>query len=299
MTHSSTAEARARLAQYPIRIRRLDVLGTEYVTPRMLRMRLGGDGLAGFESHAPDEHVKILFPERDGRLRLPEQDHDHLDWPRPMPVNREYTVRRYTREAGELWLDFAVHEGGLASDWACGIEAGAPVWVAGPPRGWIVPGGGSPPEPEDRYAVAGPEFDFFVLLGDETALPAIARRLEELPESARGVAVIEVADAGERQELVAPHGVDVRWRYRNGVEAGTTRTLAVAAQSIAIPADAVVYLWAAGETHAVKPLRRWAKELGLGKGQAHITGYWRRGLLGDVRPGAQGAASRLSALLGR
>lgn len=85
---------------YPIGIRELEVVRSEMVGTGLLRLTLGGPELAGFESHAPDEHVRLVYPDADGTLRLPERDGFSLKWPRPLPISREYTVRRYDAEAG-------------------------------------------------------------------------------------------------------------------------------------------------------------------------------------------------------
>lgn len=86
---------------YPIKIRRLDVLDRRYVTLKMVRLTVGGDQIEGFESHQSDEHVKLVFPDPDtGDTRFPTQDGDHLDWPRPFPLTRDYTIRSFDREAG-------------------------------------------------------------------------------------------------------------------------------------------------------------------------------------------------------
>ncbi|WP_030559859.1 siderophore-interacting protein, partial [Streptomyces exfoliatus] len=109
-----------------------------------------------------------------------------------------YTVRRYDPASGEIDIDIAWHDGGLASDWASAARPGAVVHVAGPPGGLIVP----------------PTYDRYLLAGDITALPAVARWLEEMPRTARGWAFVEVADASQEIELWAPEGVEVRWLHR-------------------------------------------------------------------------------------
>ncbi|MFE6777788.1 siderophore-interacting protein [Streptomyces sp. NPDC057702] len=248
---------------YPIRVRQTEVVRTTMIGTGLLRVTLGGAGTEGFEAHSPDEHVKLLFPEPDGTLRLPEQEGLVLRWPRPSPVSREYTVRRYDPGTGEIDLDIAPHEGGLASDWASAVQPGAVVHVAGPPGGLIVP------HTYDRYLLAG----------DITALPAIARWLEELPRTARGWAFVEVADATEEIALCAPEGVEVRWLHRGQRSPGTTDDLARAVTSVPVPAGERLYLWAAGEAGQLKPLRRWARDvLRLDKADHDITGYWKRGV---------------------
>ncbi|MYY83440.1 MULTISPECIES: siderophore-interacting protein [unclassified Streptomyces] len=248
---------------YPIGIREAEVVRTVKVGEGLLRLTLGGPGTEGFEAHAPDEHVKLIFPEPDGELRLPERNGAMLRWPRPAPTSREYTVRRYDPVTGELDIDIVPHEGGLASDWAHTVEPGAVVHVAGPPGGLIVP------HAYDRYLLAG----------DITALPAIARRLEELPRTAKGWAFVEVADADEEIELSAPEGFEVHWLHRGGLPAGTGGALERAVTAVTVPAGERVYVWVAGEAGQIKPLRRWVRdELGLGKADHDITGYWKRGV---------------------
>ncbi|MFI1675776.1 siderophore-interacting protein [Streptomyces sp. NPDC020607] len=248
---------------YPIGIREAEVVRTAKVGEGLLRLTLGGPGTEGFEAHAPDEHVKLIFPEPDGELRLPERNGAMLRWPRPAPTSREYTVRRYDPVTGELDIDIVPHDGGLASDWAHAVEPGAVVHVAGPPGGLIVP------HTYDRYLLAG----------DITALPAIARWLEELPRTAKGWAFVEVADAAEEIELSAPEGFEVHWLHRGGLPAGSGGALERAVTAVTVPEGERVYVWVAGEAGQIKPLRRWVRdELGLGKADHDITGYWKRGV---------------------
>lgn len=249
---------------YPVRVREVEVLRRTHLTPTMIRITLGGPGAAGFESGIADEHVKLIFPDPDtGELRVPVQDPDDPDelvWPRPMPTSREYTVRAHRRDVHEIDIDFVVHGEGLASTWAETVEPGGRVHVAGPPGGFV---------PADDYG-------FWVVAGDETALPAIARIVAELPRAARGHVVVEVHDESSRQELDAPEGVLVTWVHAHG-RASDAWGLAVMGTDVPLGAD--VYVWLAGEAGAIKPVRRWVRgELGVGKEHSSITGYWKRGL---------------------
>ncbi|WP_181771218.1 siderophore-interacting protein [Amycolatopsis pittospori] len=252
----------AEKVPYPIRVRTAEVVRTAMIGSGLLRVTLGGPGTAGFEAHSPDEHVKVLFPELDPEPRLPVQDGDMLRWPKPSPTSREYTVRRYDPVSGELDLDVAVHDGGLGSDWAKAVAPGTPVHVAGPPGGLIVPH----------------NYDRYLLAGDITALPAIARWLEELPRTAAGWAFIEVADESEEIELSAPEDVEVHWLHRGDAAPGVSDVLARAVRTIEVPEGERLYAWVAGEAGQIKPLRRWLKDLGLGKADQDVTGYWKRGV---------------------
>ncbi|WP_370938246.1 siderophore-interacting protein [Amycolatopsis sp. cg13] len=257
------AGRQAEKVPYPIRIRRAEVVRTSAVGAGLLRVTLGGPGTAGFEAHSPDEHVKILFPDADGQLRLPEANGDLLRWPKPSPVSREYTVRRYDPASGELDLDVALHDGGLGSDWARAVQPGEAVHVAGPPGGLIVPH----------------NYDRYLLAGDITALPALARWLEELPRTAVGWAFAEVADASEEIDLDAPEGVEVHWLHRGAAAPGSVELLADAVREVKVPEGERLYAWIAGEAGAIKPLRRWLRDdLGLAREDYDVTGYWKRGV---------------------
>ncbi|MGO1051498.1 siderophore-interacting protein [Crossiella sp. CA198] len=256
------AGSSAEKVPYPIGIRETEVLGARMVGSGLLRLTLGGPGTLGFEAHAPDEHIKLIFPDAGGVLRLPEPNGLMLRWPRPAPVSREYTVRRHDPATGEIDLDIALHPGGLGSDWAQAVRPGERVHVAGPPGGRIVP----------------PNYDRYLLAGDLTALPAIARWLEELPRTAAGWAFIEVADATEQIELAAPERFEVRWLHRGELPAGTGGLLADAVRAVRWPAGERVHVWIAGEAGQIKPLRGWVRDLGLAKGDHDITGYWKYGV---------------------
>ncbi|MGW0249448.1 siderophore-interacting protein [Nocardia goodfellowii] len=248
---------------YPIGLRELEVLRTEMFGSALLRLTFGGPELEGFESHAPTEHVRLVFPDADGTLRLPEKVGLSLKWPRPLPVSREYTVRRYDAAAGELDIDFALHPGGFAATWAARATPGTRVYIAGPPGGLVVP---------DTY-------DRYLLAGDITALPAMARWLETLPPTASGWAFIEVADASEVIELTAPQGFQITWLFRDGVAAGHSEVLVQAVRAVPVPVGERVYAWVAGEAVTVRPLRRWLREdFGSAPADHLVTGYWKRGV---------------------
>ena len=147
----------------------------------MLRLTLGGPALAGFHTYQADDHVKIVFPDPDGTRRDPVPDAQRmLDWPRPLPTTRKYTVRRYDAAACEIDLDFVLHDGGVASTWAASAAVGDEVTIAGPPGAKAFPH----------------NYDHYVFAVDATALPAVARWLEESPADVSAHVVAEVDDAG-------------------------------------------------------------------------------------------------------
>lgn len=256
----------AERVPYPIGLRDLEVIGTRRVGAGLIRVTLGGPELAGFQTHASDDHVKVLYPDEAGVLTLPSRNGLMLTWPRdPLPVTREYTVRRYDAVAGLLDIDIALHPGGLGSDWAESAAPGDRIHVAGPPGGMVVP----------------PRYDRYLLAGDITALPAIDRRLEELPRDAAGWALIEVADASEEIDLDPPPGFQVRWLHRGDRAPGTSDVLERAIMQLPqrVPDGERWFCWLAGEAGTLKALRRWVADAWrLPRYDQYISGYWKLGV---------------------
>ena len=241
------------------------VLRTSRPTPHLVRVVLGGDGLAGFAPTCTDAYVKLVLPPAGAPYAAPfDMDAVQSEQPRELwPCLRTYTVRGWDPAAGELVLDVVVHgDEGLAGPWAAAARPGDLVQLLGP--------GGA-------YEPRG-DVDWHLLAGDETALPAITRILAAAPPSTRGVALVEVADAAEEQPLPAPEGVEVRWLHREGTPPGEGTLLADAVAVLDRPEAEDVFAWVAAESGAVRTIRadlrnRW----GLGRAQHHAIGYWRRG----------------------
>lgn len=233
---------------YPIQVRRVRIADRTYVTPRMLRLTVAGPELAGLHTYQCDDHVRIVFADPDGTRRDPvPNDHDMLDWPDPMPTTRKYTIRRYDADTGRLDLDFVVHAGGLASDWAASAAVGDEVTIAGPPGA-------------KAFAHT---YDHYVFAVDLTALPAAARWLEESPPDVSADVVVETADATDRDyPLAVRDRVRVHWVG----PAQLTSTV----ESLPLPTGRP-FLFAAGEADDIRPLRAF-------RGDTLVTGYWKRGV---------------------
>ena len=262
------------LTIFPITTRTLEVLRVEDITPGMRRVTLGGAQLAAhvaenglpvaaFRSDGFDDEFKIFLQHPDAPSPVvPVQADGVLNWPRgdSRLLFRTYTARRWDPIAGELDIDFVRHGVGPATTWASRVQPGESVHIAGPKS--------SAPHPEGA--------DWVLIAGDETALPAIARWLENWPDGARGQVFIEIAEEDHRQPLNVPEGVELTWLSRNGAEPGTT-TLLYDAITDAEWWDGTAYAWVSGETLSLIPIRRWLRnEKGLPKSQVEVAGYWRR-----------------------
>ncbi len=240
---------------HEIKRRKLQVLRVTNLTPRMRRITLGGAELAGFTSLGSDDHIKLLFartPEEQAALQTlvlgAAGGEDSAK-----PAMRDYTPRRVDLAAGELDIDFVLHGDGPASTWAAQAQPGQDLYIGGPRSSMIVPD----------------VFHSYLLIGDETALPAIARRLEELPAGRKARVVVEVENAQERQVLDSAAQVDVTWVHRH------EHCLLDVVADLQCPAGDL-YAWIATEAALSRKLRRILLDKhGLLESQVKAAGYWR------------------------
>lgn len=244
------------------------VLRTERITPHMMRVVLGGDGLSGFTlSGFSDHYVKLCFAPEGADYAHPfDMARIREEYPRELwPTTRTYTVRFWDPAAREMTIDFVVHgDEGLAGPWALRAAPGDPVTFLGP-------GGGYGP---DASA------DWHLLAGDESALPAIAAALEQMPAGAVAHAYIEVADASEEQEVETAEGVQLTWLHRGDRPVGEALTAAV--KSLDFPAGEV-QAFVHGEAGFVKEIRRHLRlDRKIPLQQLSISGYWRLGQNDDA-----------------
>ena len=236
---------------HEIRQRRLNVLRVTDLTPRMRRVTLGGPELQGFTSLGTDDHIKLLFAE------TAEQQHaiDARTLNREggeRPTMREYTPRRIDLQANELDIDFVLHGDGPASTWAAQAAPGQTLDIAGPRASMVVPD----------------IFEAYLLIGDETALPAIGRRLEALPAGRRVVAVIQVHDEQERQPLPSQAQVDVIWSVRGRDD------LLATVEALPLPVG-TLYAWVAMEKNLTSQVKTLLISTGVAQDALKAAAYWR------------------------
>ncbi|MEU4095202.1 siderophore-interacting protein [Streptomyces sp. NPDC026673] len=255
------------MADRPVRrkpqLNRARVQHVERLSPHMIRVVLGGDGLAGFPvGEYSDHYIKLLFPAEGVRYPEPfDIQRIRAEFPRDQwPRTRTYTVRRWNAQARELTVDFVYHgDEGLAGPWAARVRPGEEILFLGP--------GGA-------YAPAT-EADWHLLVGDESALPAIAASLERLPEGSRARVFLEVSGPSEEQKLPTPGDAEVTWLHRGSGRVGEALVRAVTEMEFP-PGDVQAFVH--GEAGFVKQLRRLLRvEHGVPRERLSISGYWRAG----------------------
>lgn len=239
------------------------VVRTERLTPHMVRVVLGGEGLTGFGAgEFTDHYVKLLFPPQGVTYPEPwDLERIRVEFPRDRwPRQRAYTVRCWDAAHGELTLDFVVHgDEGLAGPWAARVQPGELVRFLGP-------GGAYAP---DRAV------GWHLLVGDESALPAIAAAMERMPAGALVHAFLEIDGPDDEQKIATPDGVVPVWLHRDGRPVGEALVEAVTA--LEFPSTDV-HAFVHGEAGFVKNLRRHLRlERGIPRERLSISGYWRLG----------------------
>jgi len=251
----------------PAQFREMTVVQVDDLTPHMRRIRFAGEELGRFGKFG-GMHIRVLFPTQGapdpawpmlGANGLPV-------WPseEQRPAARVYTIRSLDIEAGFMDIDFLIHEGeSVGSAWALQAEPGRKVGIMGPL--------GRPVR----------QADWYVLGGDETALPAIGRLLETLPASTKGIAFVEIADRDERQTVANATQIELHWLERNGVPAATDERLARQVLSVQWPQDGSTFGWFAAEAAAARTVRdHWRGAMGLSRDQTLAAAYWRLGTAG-------------------
>lgn len=223
--------------------RLLRVIRSTPVTPNMLRVTLGGEGMSAFPNDQDGAYIKLMFPpEGEGR-----------------GIVRTYTVRQ--QRDGEMDVDFVLHEdGGPAASWAQQVRPGAEILIGGP----------------GPKKLMNPQADWFLMVGDMTALPAISVNLEQLPGDAQGYAVLEVISEADIQPLQAPANVELIWVINP--HPGESSELLLERTKELVWHSGTPSIWAACEFSSMRVLRRYFREeRQVDKADLYVSSYWKLG----------------------
>ena len=226
--------------RHELKLRELQVTAVEQLTPHMRRITLGGAALADFNSPCADDHVKVFVPGTTER--------------------RDYTPRAYDREQQRLVLDFVVHAGGAAASWAAQAQVGDMINIGGP-RGSQVLHGTIPN---------------WLLIGDETALPAIGRRIESLQAIQQVTSIVCVPSAADEQTFSSVATINTHWVHRALSQAQDPTPVLAALQDLVIAPN--TFVWLAGEAAMVKAVRQYLlAERQVPSAWLKAAGYWKQG----------------------
>jgi NADPH-dependent ferric siderophore reductase len=240
---------------------------TTRVSPHIIRVTLAGGDLDRFEYKGFDQWFRLALPVRaENRFdNLPQRFGiggllKYLTLPKDTrPVLRNYTIRQFNRDSGELDIDFVVHgTQGVAGPWAAAVEPGTEVAFIDQGCGWA-------PVPAQRS----------LIVADESAMPAALGILRDIPRDSVGDAIIELFDERDRQDVDAPEGVNVRWVMREPDAAPGAAALPALRELMIRPS---LYAFAVGESALATGARRYlVNERGIPKSDVTFCGYWRVG----------------------
>lgn len=266
---SETIDPRApQRVRHDTRMRLLDVVSVTDITPLMRRIRLAGD-MDGFASVGHADHIKaFFFPEGVEPKLAPIGDGGAEFAEGERPQMRDYTPRYWSVDEGWIELDFVLHGDGPASGWAAQATVGQKLVIGGPRGSLVVPAA----------------YDWYLLAGDETALPALGRRIEELPAASRIIAIIEVDSVAEEQSFETEARLSLTYLYRDGRPAGTTSLILDAIKAMSFPpGDAYAYI--AGESTMSKAVKAHLIETrGFNPEYIKAAGYWLLGVADAEEP---------------
>ncbi|WP_091463483.1 siderophore-interacting protein [Micromonospora inyonensis] len=257
------------------------VTATRRLSPGFVRVTLGDGRLRDLAPYQLDQRIKIMLPVTGDypaglRAGLPEQGWRH-EWrsvpDRERPWLRSYTAYRTRPAAGELDLDFYLHQPhGPASCWAVAARPGDRLLLSGPHIRAGQPGYGVQwaPGPATRVLIAA----------DETAYPAVRGILPSLAPGVRATILLEAgaaADAATLDDVTAGHSVEVR--LRGAARGGTVLTAMVGDWlaehgPAAAGAGSRFYAWIATESSKIAHVRRLFTEAHISPEQVHTQGYW-------------------------
>lgn len=229
---------RVQRVRHELRRREVEVARVEPLGSELVRVVFAGPELEGFTSLGFDDHVKFIAGDAGGGE----------------PGRRDYTPRRYDAARHELTIDFALHGAGIASDWARAAKPGDKVVIGGPKGSMIVP----------------TDYPWHLLAGDATAIPAITRRLEELPPGTRVYVIAQIADTTPLDIVRSGAGIE-----RHVVADGDAFIAAL--RALPLPSNDG-YAWCAGEASTMARARDvLLVEKAHPREAMRVAAYWKRG----------------------
>lgn len=232
-----SSPSRVQRVRHELKRRDVVVARVETLTPHFRSVTFAGDSLADFHSASFDDHVKFMLDALGGER-----------------VMRDYTPRRFDAAKRELTLEFALHGEGPAADWARHAKPGDRATIGGTRGSFIIP----------------IDYAWHLLVGDETAIPAIARRLEELPPQARVMVLVQTDDPADQRLFSRSPQTSVQWL-------GSSEALISAVRALALP-PGEGYAWCAGEARVVAQLRNLlVAEKGHDRQAIRAAAYWKQG----------------------
>lgn len=247
--------------RHPIKIRMLEVLKTEWLTPYIKSITLTGENLDDFISESFEDHVKLYFPP-SGKIKpsLPQLNpNGSLDTSgmKDGTIVRDFTPRRFNTLKKEVEFQFFIHHDRPASTWAVQAQPGDFIGMSGPKKSLIIP----------------TEFDWYLMLGDETAIPALGRFLDELSTERSVTVVIETDQPAPSSLFKSAKNFHIQWVNKSLNPTSLHDYIA----QWSIPSGEG-FVWGAGEYAIMRALySELINTKKIDKSRMRISSYWEKG----------------------
>jgi len=236
MNHISTTR-RVQRVRHDLLAREVQVSRVERISPGFLSLTFRGESLASFVSLSFDDHVKLILQDASGASH-----------------KRDFAPRHFDVQKRELTLEFALHDNGIACQWARQAQVGDSAVIGGPRGSMMVPA----------------DYDWHVLAGDASALPAIHRRVEELPEGSQALVLVQLPQPDDIRVFQSRATLQLQWL-------ATEDAFIQALRQLNLP-QGDGFIWCAGEAHAMALAREAVLvERQFPREATRISAYWKAG----------------------
>ena len=226
----------------------ITVTFSQELTPRTRRITF--EGSIRVDTSNPASYLSLYFsdPGEDGPGRGDARD----------PRKRTYTPRYIRPECNSMTIDFVLHGRGRATEWACTARAGDVIWADTITGGYVIP----------------PDLRHLVLIGDDTALPAIGTVIEAIPRTTRTTVIIEIVDEDDERDPSDDVSCDPIWLHRGTDVTAVGDQMLNLARSISVPPSA--HWWLAGEREAIRSVRDLLLNTrSVSRDHISVAAYWR------------------------
>jgi NADPH-dependent ferric siderophore reductase len=258
VTDAGDRPERLRSRREPPPLIPVTVVDRAEITPRLLRLTFAG----------PTIDRMAAEPAASIRLLVPSPGHDELVLPTwngnefLLPHGVRPALRTFTPLAADgadrLALEIVRHPHGVVSQWAERAREGAAAAVSGPGRG----------------AVFLPGTTRYHLVGDETAVPAIAQLLETLPPDVTISVHAEVEHADAIRALPERLNTTIEWLVRPDDQPPGSRLITAVKELPDLSGTA--HVWAAGEAASMQAIRTHLfDERSVPRAKTTVRGYWK------------------------
>jgi NADPH-dependent ferric siderophore reductase len=221
---------------------------SQELTPRTRRITFEGPILVTTAN--PGSYLSLYFSDPGS------------EWPSgdagASPPKRTYTPRHIHPECNSMTIDFVLHGEGRATEWAQTAQSGDVIWAGEVTGGYDIP----------------KDLRHLVLIGDDTAIPAIGTVLEAIPPDTRTTVIIEVIDEDDERDPSESVVCDPIWLHRGTDVTDVGDQMLNLARSISVPSSA--HWWLAGEREAIRSVRDLLLEVRhIPHDRISAAAYWR------------------------